>query len=69
MLAWICDHIHYEIWDETNLFHFNCAIVEVCEWINDFILHFIGHVITSRYWDLILVILLILVLEALMIAT
>ena len=40
-----------------NLLYFlfsnlNCATVEVCEWMSNFIKHFTEHVITYPCWDL-----------------
>ena len=42
------------MWDEiTYPFpNFNGYTVEVWEWMNNFILHFIKHVITYPCWDL-----------------
>ena len=52
--AWICNHIHYKMWDEINypFLNFNGATVEVWEWISNFIPHITGHVITYPCWDL-----------------
>ena len=33
--------------------NFNCATVEVCEWMSNFIKHFTEHVVTYPCWDLI----------------
>ena len=46
--AWISNFIHHKIWDEiTYPFpNFNGCTVEVWEWMNNFTLHFTGHVIT-----------------------
>ena len=43
LIAWISNYIHYKLWDEiTYPFpNVNGCTVEVLEWINDFILHFI----------------------------
>ena len=51
--AWISNYIHYKVWDEIiyPFPNFNGATVEVWEWINDFIPHFPGHVITYPCWD------------------
>ena len=48
--AWISNYIHYNVWAEIN-FPFlnpNGATIEVQEWINNFILHFSGYVITYQ---------------------
>ena len=52
--AWICNHIHYKMWDEINypFLNFNGATVEVWEWISNFIPHITGHLITYPCWDL-----------------
>ena len=46
--AWISNYIHYEVWNEIiyPFLNFDCATVEVWEWINNIIPHFTGHVIT-----------------------
>ena len=46
--AWICHHMSNKVWDEiTYPFpNFNNWTIEVWEWINDFISHFIMDVIT-----------------------
>ena len=51
--AWICNNIHYKVWDEiTYLFpNFNGVTVEVWEWISNFIPYFAGYVITYPCWD------------------
>ena len=53
ILIWISNYIHYEMCDEiTYPFpSFNDATVEFGEWINNFIAHFIGHVISYPCWD------------------
>ena len=45
--------MHYKVWDEItySLLNFNDAAVEVWELISNFILHFIGHMITYPCWD------------------
>ena len=50
---WISNYIHYKVYDEmTYPFpNSNGATVEVWEWIDNFISHFTGHVITSPYYD------------------
>ena len=47
--AWISNYIHYKVWNEINYpsSNFNGATVEVWEWINNFIPHFTGRVITA----------------------
>ena len=46
--AWTNDYIHYKVWGEIIYpsLNFNCWTVEVYEWINNSIPHFIVHVIT-----------------------
>ena len=46
--TWITNHTHYEMWKKiTYPFpNFNSAIVEVGEWVSNYVLHFRGHVIT-----------------------
>ena len=62
MLAWECliltpawknNHIHYKVWDKITCSFPNVTgcIVEVWEWIINFIPHFTGHVITYPCWD------------------
>ena len=48
-----CWSLEPEMWDEiTSPFpNFNCATIEVCEWISNFIPHFIMDVITNPCWD------------------
>ena len=48
MPAWFSDYTYHKFWDEiTYPFpNFNGAVVEVLEWIVDFIPHFTGYVIT-----------------------
>ena len=50
--AWISNYIHYEVQDEiTYPFpNFNGAVVEVWEWISNFIPHLTGLVITYPCW-------------------
>ena len=50
--AWICNYIHYKMWDENTypFPNFNGTTVEVWEWISNFIAHFTGHVITYPCW-------------------
>ena len=50
--AWISNCIHHNVWNEiTHPFpNFKSTIVEVWEWISDFILHFPMRAITC--WDL-----------------
>ena len=45
-------HKHDKVWDEItySLPNFNCAAIEVWEWLSNFIPHFTGHVITYP-WD------------------
>ena len=42
-----------KVWDEiTYPFpNFNSAVIEVWEWISNFIIYFIVHVITYPCWD------------------
>ena len=51
--AWISNYNHYKVWDEiTYAFpNLNSVTVEVCEWINNLISQFTGHVITYPCWD------------------
>ena len=51
--AWICNHMPSEVWDEiTYPFpNFDDATVEVWQWINDFVPHFMMDVITYPCWD------------------
>ena len=51
--AWMSNYIHYEVWDEIMYAFPNIkgATIEVWEWINNFILHFTGHLITYPCWD------------------
>ena len=46
--AWISNYIHFKMWDEiTYPFpNFNCAAIELWEWLSNFIPHFTGHVIS-----------------------
>ena len=41
-----------KVWDEITIPNFNGCTVEVCEWISDFIPHFIMDVITNLCWDI-----------------
>ena len=52
--AWISEHMSYKVWAEITypISNFIGAAVEVWEWINDFILHFIMEEITCPCWDL-----------------
>ena len=52
--AWKSNYNHYKVWYElTYPFpNFNGAAIEIWEWINNFILHFTGHVITNLCWHL-----------------
>ena len=54
--AWTSNYIHhdYKVWGEiTYPFpNFNGCTIEVWEWINNFIPHSTGHVITFPCWDL-----------------
>ena len=52
--AWISTYIHYKVWDEITypFRNFNYCSVEVWEWINDFISHFMIDAIIYRCWDL-----------------
>ena len=51
--TWISKYIHYKVWNEItySFTNFNGTTVKVWEWINNFILDFIGHVITYPCWD------------------
>ena len=51
--AWISNHFNDKVWDEIiyTFPTFNGATVEVCEWISDFIPHFIIEVISYPFWD------------------
>ena len=51
--AWISNHVHYKVWDETTYPspNFNSCTVEVWEWISNFIPHFIMDMITYPCWD------------------
>ena len=51
--AWIRNHKPSKVWDEiTNPFpNFNGCIIEVWEWINNFIPYFTMDVITCPCWD------------------
>ena len=53
-ISWIGNYINYNVWDEiTYPFpNFNGCTVDVWEWISNFILHIIGHVMTYPCWDL-----------------
>ena len=56
--AWISsNHIHYKVCDEIiyPFPNFNGVTVEVWEWINNFIPHFIMDVITHPCWDYMLI--------------
>ena len=46
--------IHYKVWDKiTHPFpNVHGSTVQVCEWINNFIPHFIMHAITYPWWEL-----------------
>ena len=48
-------YIYYKVWDKiTYPFpNFNCAAVEVWEWMSNFISHFIGNVIAYPCWALV----------------
>ena len=48
------NYIHHKVWDEITypLPNFNSFAVEIWEWINTFILHFTGQVISYPCWDL-----------------
>ena len=49
--AWVSNHMSSEVSDEiTDPFLYGCP-VEVWEWINNFITHFIMDVITYPYWN------------------
>ena len=54
ILAWMRNYLHWKVWDEfTSTFpSFNGSTVELWEWINDFVPHFIGHMPTYpiRHW-------------------
>ena len=54
VVAWINNHIHYNVWDEITypVLNFNGATVEIYEWISNSIPHFTGCVITHPCWDL-----------------
>ena len=45
--AWISNHTHYEMWDEISypFLNYNCCIVEVWEWMSNFIPHITRYVI------------------------
>ena len=51
--AWVSDYIHYKVRVEVTYSfpNLNGAIVEVWEYMNYFIPHFTGHVITYPCWD------------------
>ena len=49
--AWIRNYIHYKVCGETYLPNINGVTVGVWEWINNFLSHFVGQVITSPCWD------------------
>ena len=51
--AWVSNHIHFKVWDEIiYLFpNFNGAIVEVWEWISNFIAQFTGHIVIYPCWN------------------
>ena len=53
ILAWISNYIHYKMRDEIRypFPNFNGATIEVWKWMNNFIPHFTGHVITYPCWD------------------
>ena len=49
----INNKIYHKVWDEiTYQFpNLNGAVVDVWEWMSNFIQHFIGHVIIYPCWD------------------
>ena len=51
--VWLSNHMSSQMWDDITCSfpNFNGAAVEVWEWMSNFILHFIGHVITSPCRD------------------
>ena len=51
--SWICNYIHYDVWDEiTYPFpNFNGATIVVWEWMNNFIPHFTRHAISYPFWN------------------
>ena len=53
IITWIGSYIHYKAWNEIiyPFSNFNGAAIEVWEWMNNFISHFSGHVITYPCWD------------------
>ena len=51
--VWICNYIHYKVWDEIThpFLNLNGATVEVWDWISNFITpHFSRYVITYPCW-------------------
>ena len=50
---YINNHMPSKMWDEITypFANFNGATVEVWEWINNYILHFMKDVVTYLYWD------------------
>ena len=51
--ARINNHMTSKVWDEI-IYHFpnvNSAAIEVGEWINNYIRHFLLYVITNLCWD------------------
>ena len=51
--AWIIEYIHYKAWVEITypFTNFYGAVVEIWEWISNFILHFIWYVIIYPWPD------------------
>ena len=52
--AWISNYTNHKVWDEATypFPNFNGAIVDVCEWISNFIPYFTLHVIIYTCWVL-----------------
>ena len=51
--TWISNYIQHKVWDKITypLSNFNGTIVEVWEWICNFIAHFTRHMIIYPCWD------------------
>ena len=51
--TWISNHMFSKVWDENTYTYtnFNSLIVEVLEWISNFIPHFMMDVITYPCWE------------------
>ena len=50
-IARISNHTPSKVWEEITYPFPNFTVIEVCEWISNFIPHFVMDVITYLCWD------------------